>query len=219
MQTSIIFSFSFFIRLHVINSFHQFSGSFILQWTFSINLPIPQASSNFQVIQGKQLLTWLLKNYKDNHTDMQAHYLKSPIDTAPKYPTEFLNLVKCRTSMAFWSWWSGFLLFLFLLNVLGKHWLINLYRFQVPNSTTHHLYMVSCVQHPKSSIHPSPLIPLPPFYTSSPPWTDTNFQLYCSREKKSRSHSLTRKIRSATLICHEINLYLWNFFPMHFVWN
>ena len=43
--------------------------------------------------------------------------------------------------------------------LLGWHWLIKLYRFQVYNSITHHLYIVLCIHHPKSSLLPSPFIP------------------------------------------------------------
>ena len=35
--------------------------------------------------------------------------------------------------------------FLFLLNLLGWHWLIKLYRFQVYDSIMHHLFIVFCV--------------------------------------------------------------------------
>ena len=55
----------------------------------------------------------------------------------------------------------------FLLNLLGWHQLTKLYRFQVHNSSTHHLYTGLCVHHPK---HPSPFIspyPPPPPCTSS----------------------------------------------------
>ena len=55
-----------------------------------------------------------------------------------------------------------FLLEQSLLNLLGWHWLIKLYRFQVDNSTIHHVYIVLCVHHPKSSLLPSPFnLPLP----------------------------------------------------------
>ena len=37
------------------------------------------------------------------------------------------------------------------LNLLGWHWLTELYRFQMPNSITPRLYTVLCVHHPKSS--------------------------------------------------------------------
>ena len=47
----------------------------------------------------------------------------------------------------------------FLLNLLGWHWLIKSYRLQVYNSTTHQLYIILCVHHPKSSLHLSPFIP------------------------------------------------------------
>ena len=59
---------------------------------------------------------------------------------------------------------------LFLLNLLGLHWLIQLYRFQVYNSIIHHPYIALCV-HTESQVsfhhhllppYPVPL-PLPPF--------------------------------------------------------
>ena len=53
------------------------------------------------------------------------------------------------------------------MNLLGWHWLTELYRFQVHNSTTHHLYTVLCVHHPTSSLPPSPFIP--PFPPPPPP--------------------------------------------------
>ena len=46
--------------------------------------------------------------------------------------------------------------------LLGWHWLIILYRFQTYNSIIHHLYIVLYVHHPKSSLLPSPFIPLYP---------------------------------------------------------
>ena len=46
-----------------------------------------------------------------------------------------------------------FVLFIFyLLNLFGWHWLIKLYRFQVYNSKIHHVYIVLCAHHPKSSL-------------------------------------------------------------------
>ena len=45
-------------------------------------------------------------------------------------------------------------IFFSVLNLLEWHWLTKLYRFQAHNSTTHHLYTVLCVHHPKSvSVH------------------------------------------------------------------
>ena len=41
-----------------------------------------------------------------------------------------------------------------------------LYRFQVYNSIIHHLYIVLCAHHPKSSLLPSPGIPFRPPSTS-----------------------------------------------------
>lgn len=64
----------FLVSLYIINSFHQISGFFEYNGLcFSINLPTSQASSNFQIIQDKQLFI-LPKNYRDNHTNMQARY-------------------------------------------------------------------------------------------------------------------------------------------------
>lgn len=39
-----------------------------------------------------------------------------------------------------------------VLNLLGIHWLIKLYRYQVYSSITHHLYIALCVPYPKSSL-------------------------------------------------------------------
>ena len=68
-----------------------------------------------------------------------------------------------------------FILSFFLLNFFGWHRLTKWYRFQVHNSTTHHLHTVLCVHHP-SSLLPSPLtppahssasaLPLPPAITT-----------------------------------------------------
>ena len=55
-----------------------------------------------------------------------------------------------------------------LLNLLGLHWLIKSYRFQVYNSITHHLYVVLCVRHPRFNLLPSPLIPPLPSSPSPP---------------------------------------------------
>ena len=41
------------------------------------------------------------------------------------------------------------------------------YRFQLYNSTIHHLYIILCVHHPESSLHPSPFIP--PYSLLPPP--------------------------------------------------
>ena len=41
--------------------------------------------------------------------------------------------------------------FFFLLNFLGWHWLIKLYRFRVYNSTVHHLYIVLCDYYPQKN--------------------------------------------------------------------
>ena len=62
----------------------------------------------------------------------------------------------------------SFLSFLFLLNLSGWHWLMKLYRFQVYNSTIHHLYIIIlCFNHPKSNLILSPFIP--PFPSSTCP--------------------------------------------------
>ena len=48
------------------------------------------------------------------------------------------------------------------MNLLGWYWLIKLYRFQVYNSVVHHLCIVLCVPHSKSSLLPAWFIPLYP---------------------------------------------------------
>ena len=71
------------------------------------------------------------------------------------------------TDFIYYFFWQHalFIYLFFLLNSLGWPWLTKLYRFQVPNSTTHRLYTVLCV-HPKSSLLPTPCIPLSPSSTS-----------------------------------------------------
>ena len=44
------------------------------------------------------------------------------------------------------------------MNLLGWHWIIKLYKFQVYNSIIHHLYVALCVYHPKSSLLSLPFI-------------------------------------------------------------
>ena len=73
---------------------------------------------------------------------------------------------------------SSKLVFLFkfkkILNLLGWHWLSKLYTVQVHNSTTHHLYLILCVHHPKSSLGLSSIIKYPPYPPQPPqllsPW-------------------------------------------------
>ena len=48
---------------------------------------------------------------------------------------------------------------------------VTLYRFQVYNSTLHHLYIVLCVHHPKSRLLPSPFIPLYSLLPPPPPFS------------------------------------------------
>ena len=45
------------------------------------------------------------------------------------------------------------------INLLGWHWLTKLWRSQMHNSRTRHLYTVWYVRQPKSSFQPSPFIP------------------------------------------------------------
>lgn len=59
---------------------------------------------------------------------------------------------------------------LFLLNLLGCHWLIIIYKFQVCIFIIQHLYILLCAHHPESSLLPLPcicpftlFIPPPPF--------------------------------------------------------
>ena len=64
--------------------------------------------------------------------------------------------------------WMHIVLFYFLLNLLGWHWLIKLCRFKVYNSIMHHLCIVLCVHHFKSSVFPSPFISLYPHLPCPP---------------------------------------------------
>ena len=57
----------------------------------------------------------------------------------------------------------------FLLDLLGWHWLIKIYRFWVHSSIIHHLYIIFCVHCPKSSLLPSPFIPPLPSFPSPHP--------------------------------------------------
>ena len=57
----------------------------------------------------------------------------------------------------------------FKLGLLGWRWLIKLYRFPMYNSIIHHLYIVLCVCHPKSSVLLSTVIPSLPSSTSPHP--------------------------------------------------
>ena len=49
------------------------------------------------------------------------------------------------------------------MNLLGWHWFIKLYRFQVYNSIIYHLYIVLYVHHPEWLLLLLPFIPLYPF--------------------------------------------------------
>ena len=63
-----------------------------------------------------------------------------------------------------------FLIILFKLNLLGWHWFIKPYRFQVCNSTKCHLLTASCARCPRQSLFASlfmPLLCLPP-HTPTP---------------------------------------------------
>ena len=70
--------------------------------------------------------------------------------------------------------WNSLIFIYFLLNLLGWHWLIKVYRFQVYNSIIHHLYIVLWVHHPKSSLLPSPF--MPPLLSSTPPHAPSLWQ-------------------------------------------
>ena len=52
---------------------------------------------------------------------------------------------------------------------LDTFWTDLIYRFQVYNSIIHHLYIILCVHYPKSSLLPSPFIPLLPSPTCPQP--------------------------------------------------
>ena len=73
--------------------------------------------------------------------------------------------MKCKTPVGFHV---VLFFFAFSLNLLGWHWLIKLYRFQVYISTIHHLYIVLCVPTPSqvSSITIYPCFTL--FYVPHP---------------------------------------------------
>ena len=70
----------------------------------------------------------------------------------------------------------------FLLNLLGVTLVTKSHRFQVHESTAHHLYTVLCVHHPKSSLHPSPFSPLHPHLSSSTPHSLAIPTLFCVHE-------------------------------------
>ena len=62
-----------------------------------------------------------------------------------------------------------FIFYLFVFNLLGWHQLIKFCRFQVYTSTIHHLYIVLCVYHSKSSFFLSPFTPFPFTFFYLPP--------------------------------------------------
>ena len=67
-----------------------------------------------------------------------------------------------------------------LLNLLWWHRLIKLYRFEVDNSIVHHLYIVLCVHHPKSSHLSSPFTPpLPSSVPSFPLPSGNHHTVFC----------------------------------------
>ena len=54
----------------------------------------------------------------------------------------------CKISMLYY--------YFFFVEFIQANWLIKSHRFQARNSIIHHLYIVLCVRHPKSSLLPSP---------------------------------------------------------------
>lgn len=82
------------------------------------------------------------------------------------FPTVFHSNTenfRCSVSLSK-PWYFSFFKFL-----LGWHWLTKLYRFQVHNSTIHHLYTVSSVHHLISRLLPSPFMPPLSSFTSLNP--------------------------------------------------
>ena len=81
-------------------------------------------------------------------------------ETKPKVETA--KRQRIREGQGFFAGLTNFLFyfiyFSFLLTFLEWQWITRLYRFQTHFSTTHHLYPVLYVHHPKSSV--SPFIPL-----------------------------------------------------------
>ena len=67
-----------------------------------------------------------------------------------------------------------FLSFFILFKLLGWHWSIKQYRFQVYSSIILHLYIVSYVHHPNSSLLPSPLNHPWPSSTAPTPFPSGN---------------------------------------------
>ena len=59
---------------------------------------------------------------------------------------------------------------IYLLDILGWHWLIKLHRFQVDNSIIHHLYIVLCVHQSQVTIY----APFPLFYLLPSPFPSGN---------------------------------------------
>ena len=98
--------------------------------------------------------------------------------------------------------------FFFQLNLLRWHRLIKLYRFQVYDSTTHHLYMVLCVHHPKSSLLPSPFVPLYCLIPPPPPniniSNDLTYLFIFSCEINDAMLENKNNFQNLSMILHEI---------------
>ena len=94
------------------------------------------------------------------------------------FPTDQEDEIYLYVISQIWAMWGRFgsnsswvflsNYFSLLLDLLGWHWLIKLYRFWVYSAITHHLYIVLCVCHPKSTL-PSPSIAPLPSSTSPTP--------------------------------------------------
>ena len=127
----------------------------------------------FSQAKGQVLcVTFSTKCYPGQRTTIQRQVCNSKY-TKKILSGSFLNLDKLvnnsfwrnciRSNLEQFGLYSFVRFFNFSMNLLGWHWLINLHRFQVCNSIIRHLYIVLCAHHPKSSLLPSPFIPLYPF--------------------------------------------------------
>ena len=65
-----------------------------------------------------------------------------------------------------------FLFFSFLWNLLGWHWLIGSYRFQVYISMTHYLHIALCAHHPNVLISPRCIYIAHAFISTLPLWVE-----------------------------------------------
>ena len=102
---------------------------------------------------------WALKSHSVGSCWHDLHGNISELETNFQF-TEAWLFQHSSSMYIFKCKYKVFLFFVeFFLNLLGWHWLIKLYRFQGYNPIIHHVYIVLCVHHPKSSLLPSPFVP------------------------------------------------------------